>query len=134
MASSAVVAGGKPPRWLIYGLGAFLASRVEPRGSGYYTKLRNTAFEQVALGWETKANEALGGEGNPETVRALGFSLFEWLATTNGAGFPGFIQGMIAGQEKLDDGVRYLGGQTATREEFLRAWGQFVAAKYGRRR
>ena len=134
MASSATVAGGKPPRWLVQGLGAFVASRVDPRGSSYYAKLRNTAFEQFSLGWETKANEALGGEGSPETVRAVGFSLCEWLAATQGPRFQGFIQGMMEGQEKLDDGVRYLAGDEAKREDFLEAWGRFVASQYGRRR
>ena len=134
LGSSAATAGGKPPRWLSYGLGAFLASRVDHPGSNYYRKMRDTTADKFQQGWEAKANEALGGEGDPETIRAIGFSLCEWQANALRAQFPAFVRGMLLGGEKLDDVIRACFGEETTRAEFLEQWGGFVAARYGRRR
>ncbi len=133
LAASALNAGGKPPRWLSYGLGALLASRVDPKGSHYYRKLREEAVGQYALGWGTKANEVLGDEGAPETIRGVGFSLCEWLSSTAPQVFPSFIQGMLQGKEKLDEVIRGCFGDEVTREQFLEQWGEFVASQYRRR-
>ncbi|MDB5350939.1 MAG: Planctomycete cytochrome [Planctomycetota bacterium] len=136
LAASAAMAGGKPPKWLTTGLGAFLSSKVDPKGSNYYRKLREDTVAQFNLGWETKASELLGGEGSPETVRAIGFSLCEWLATSFGPQrFAMFVQGMLQGGEKLDDVVRGCFGPDATRAVFLDQWGGFIGTRYaGRRR
>jgi hypothetical protein len=133
LAASALNAGGKPPRWLSYGLGAFLASRVDPKGSNYYRKLREEAVGQYALGWGTKANEVLGDEGAPETIRGVGFSLCECLSSSAPAIFPEFVQGMLQGKEKLDEVIRGCFGDETTREQFLEQWGGFVASRYRRR-
>ena len=70
---------GDPPRWLTLGLGAYLASQVEPRNP-YYQGLRRQAFALCERGWSTLATEALGGEGNTDDIRAVGFALIEWMA------------------------------------------------------
>ncbi len=131
---SATTASGKSPRWLSYGIGAYVASKVDSPGSGYYRKLRETAFEKSLQGWESKANEALGGEGDPETIRAIGFSLCEWQVTALPRFFPMFVRGMLQGGEKLDDVVRGCFGEQTTRQIFLEQWGGFVASRYSRRR
>ena len=121
---------GKPPKWVSLGLGAFMASRLES-GSPYYRNLRRRAFETFNLGWQAKVNAALGGEETTESTRAVGFSLFEWMA----ANFPGpalgnFIHVILDGQGKTDEAIdRCLGGN---REEFLNNSGLWVAEKYGR--
>ena len=71
--------GGKPPRWLTLGLGALVASRVEP-GSLYYRKIRREAFEICQLGWQSKASEALGDQEQTDVVRAVGFAILDWVA------------------------------------------------------
>ena len=134
LGSSAAMAGGKSPRWLAYGLGAYLASRVDHSSSNYFRKLRETAAEKYRQGWDSKAIEALGGEGEPETIRAIGFSLCEWQATTLPRQFPTFVRGMLQGGDKLDDVIRVCFGEAATRAEFLEQWGGFVASRYVRRR
>ncbi len=134
LAGSALTAGGKPPRWLVYGLGAYLASGADPRGSTYYRKLGETAAEQYRLGWVAKANEGLGGDAAPETIRALGFSLCDWMATAMRPQFPFFVRGMLEGGEKLDDVIRGCFGDAVTREAFLNEWGGFIVARSGSRR
>jgi hypothetical protein len=119
---------GKPPRWISLGLGAQLASRVEPRG-GYALKLRRDAYDLWEINWVAKGNEALGGEGKADEVRAVGFAVLEWMNSEARAVVPAFIQGMLAGQEKLDDVIaKVLNG---TREEFLAGSQQFVGMNYG---
>lgn len=130
LAASAAAAAGKPPRWLTSGLGAYLASQVDPRGSRHYDKLRRKAAQQFNLGWQVKANEALGGEADPEVLRALGFSLCEWQASMFRAQFPSFVRNMLQGGEKLDEAIRASFGEATTREQFLTQWGAFVATRY----
>ncbi len=128
---AATRAGGKPPTWLAQGLGVYLASQVEPR-SPYYSQLRLQTAQQFQLGWNTKANEVLGDQSSPEAIRALGFSLFEWM----GAGFrqqlPTFIRGLVQqGGGQLDKVIQDCFGQKVSREQFLGVWGQWVALRYG---
>ncbi len=131
LAAGSLAQAGKPPRWVTMGVGALLSSSVE-RGSPYYRKLRAEAFEQWKQGWGPKATEALGDQTKPETVRAVGFAVSEWIATTAPDAFPPFVHAMLGGQEKLDDAVA--GCLQGTREQFLDGSGQFVYSNYGRSR
>jgi mono/diheme cytochrome c family protein len=124
---------GKPPRWLSLGLGAWLASTVEPK-SPYYRRLRSLTADEYTLGWATKAQETLGDEGEVSKIRALGFSLVEWLAATDRSRMVGFIRGMLDDPRRLDDEIRRIWGPLTTREAFLLEWGSFVSAHYGRGR
>ncbi len=129
LASGAVTKAGKPPRWVSLGLGAYLASHLEP-ASPYYRGLRKETAENFRIGWQAKANGALGGEEKTETIRAIGFSLFEWMAANvSSPTVSSFIQAMLAGQEKTDDAIaQCLGG---TRQEFLDNSGLWISEKYG---
>jgi len=131
LGESTVAAQGKSPRWLAYGVGAFLSSQVEPR-SPYYQKLRDLAREKYSQGWPSKATEALG-EGDQvsaEEIRAVGFAMVEFLMTPEFRGsFPAFAQGMSKGKEKLDDVIKEV--YRADREEFLNQSGSWVALRYG---
>jgi mono/diheme cytochrome c family protein len=132
LAESAVISQGKSPRWLAQGFGAFLSAQVEPR-SPYYQRLRQTAWQIYDKGWLTKATEALG-EGTDvsgEEVRAVGFAVVESLMAPNfRPAFPAFARGMSAGNEKLDDVLTKV--YAATRDDFLKSTGEWVAARYGR--
>jgi len=131
LGESTVAAQGKSPRWLAYGVGAFLASQVEPR-SPYYQKLRDLAREKYSQGWPSKATEALG-EGDQvsaEEIRAVGFAMVEFLMTPEfRASFPAFAQGMSKGKERLDDALKEV--YRADREVFLNQSGDWVATRYG---
>jgi hypothetical protein len=131
LGESAVAAQGKSPRWLAYGLGAFLASQVEPR-SPYYQKLRELARDKYNQGWPTQATEVLG-EGDrvsAEEVRGVGFAIVAALMTPEfRASFPAFARGMSKGKERLDDVLKEVYG--ATREDFLNKTGDWVAERYG---
>ena len=131
LGESKVAAQGKSPRWLAYGVGAFLASQVEPR-SPYYQKLRDLAREKYSQGWPSKATEALG-EGDhvsAEEIRAVGFAVVEFLMTPEfRASFPAFAHGMSKGKERLDDVLKEV--YRADREVFLNQSGDWVAATYG---
>ena len=131
MAAATVTASGKPPRWLIAGLGAYFGSMVDHPGSRYYQKLRDEAKAQYRIGWAIKAPEILGGQGAPDTITAVGFSLCEFLASTGKPRFTKFVEGMLQGGEKLDEAIRYC-FEDATREQFLETWGEFVMAHGGR--
>lgn len=132
LASGAVVqAEAAAPRWLALGVGAFMAAQLEPRGT-FVNDLRGRAVRAYQLGWTTKASEALGDQLDADETRALGFSLLEWLTTSNRRTVAPFVRGMLDGKDKLDEGVQYLFG--ANRDQFLQAWGRWVASKYGSRR
>ena len=109
-----------------------MSAQVEPR-SPYYQRLRQTAWQKYDQGWPTKATEALG-EGNEvsaDDIRAVGFAVVESLMAPDfRAAFPAFARGMSAGNEKLDDVLVKVYG--ATREDFLKSTGEWVAARYGR--
>ncbi len=131
LGESTVAAQGKSPRWLAYGVGAFLSSQAEPR-SPYYQRLRDLAREKYSQGWPSKATEALG-EGDQvsaEEIRAVGFAMVEFLMTPEFRGsFPAFAQGMSKGKEKLDAVLQEV--YRADREEFLNQSGSWVALRYG---
>ncbi len=131
LVAGSLAQAGKPPRWVTMGVGALLASSVE-RGSPYYRRLRAEAFEQWRQGWGPKATEALGDQTKPETVRAVGFAVSEWIATSAPDAFPVFVHAMLDGQEKLDDAIAQC--LQGTREQFLDGSGQFVYSNYGRSR
>lgn len=124
---------GKPPRWLSLGLGAFVASAFEPR-SPYEQHLRVEAAQQYQLGWMAKANQALGDDLDEEKLRAVGFSLVEWLEAAQRPVFQPFIVSMLAGKEKLDDTLKALWGDQARREDFVQLWGAWIASSYPRGR
>lgn len=121
---------GKPPRWLSLGLGAMIASRVEGR-SPYYQKIRRDAYQLWELGWQSKAQEALGDATKTEDVRAVGFAVLEWLSSVNRSVIPPFINGMLAGGDKLDDVIANV--LNGTREQFLANSGEFVGTRMGGR-
>ena len=122
---------GKPPRFLALGLGSFFAQRVEP-AIAHYNSLRREAFNQLRVGWVIKANEALGDQGDPQDLRAMGFSFVEWLATAppTRARFPLFAQALIAeGGGKMDNALERV-YYTKSREQFIGMWGQWVGGAY----
>jgi hypothetical protein len=127
LASGVLSNAGKPPQWMTLGFGAYLASTTDPR-SPYTQRLRRSAYQQAELGWNRKALDALGDQTKPEDIRAVGFAINEWLAASSKNAYPAFVQGILAGGDKLDDVIQnVLGG---TREEFLAYSGQWVA-RYG---
>ena len=123
----------KAPVWLSLGVGSFFGSRVDPR-SPSTQRLRRAAYEQFDLGWTTRANDALGGEGKPENVRAIGFGIIEALATApqTRAALPQFVQGLVENPGKLDDVLKEALG--TDRAQFLAGTGEFVGTNYGRSR
>lgn len=123
----------KAPVWLSLGLGSFFGSRVDPR-SPSTQHLRRAAYQQFDQGWTNRANDALGGEGKPESVRAIGFGIIEALAMEpqTQASFPLFVKGLIENPGKLDDVIKNSLG--ADRAQFLAGTGEFVATHYGRSR
>ncbi|MEO6810767.1 MAG: c-type cytochrome domain-containing protein, partial [Isosphaeraceae bacterium] len=96
LASAAVASSGKPPRWLSLGVGAYLGSLVEPRAP-HLKQLREEALDRFRL---NKVTESLGGEGDSAQLKAVGFSLCEWLGNAYRPAFGGFVRGMLAGQGK----------------------------------
>ncbi len=122
---------GKPPRWVSLGLGAFMASRSEPR-SASVNAIRSVAHGLFQRGWPSKATEALGDQAKTQEVRAVGFAIFEWMNTADRRVVPAFVQGMLEGGDKLDD---VLGNVlNMSREQFLTITGEFVGTTYGRLR
>jgi hypothetical protein len=130
LAAGTVHANANAPRWLADGLGALAAVQVEP-GSAYAAKLRATAVQQLRLGGATRATEVLGDQGAPETIRALGYSLCDCLATTARPRFAPFVRGVaIGGGSRIDEVIRECFGPEATREQLLDIWGAHVADHY----
>ncbi len=122
---------GKPPLWVSLGFGAFLASKIDSPSSSYYRSLRKETADNFKIGWVAKANEALGGEAKIETVRAIGFGLFEWMgANSSPIVMANFIQVMLEGQGKLDDAIGIC--LRMTRQEFLDYSGLWLGERYGR--
>jgi mono/diheme cytochrome c family protein len=120
---------GKPPRYLALGLGAFVGSAFEPRGV-YERKLRVEAAQQHELGWMTKADYALGDDLDEDKLRAVGFSLVEWLDAAYRPLFAPFVASMLEGKEKLDDTIHALWGDLSRRQEFIQLWGVWIAQSY----
>jgi hypothetical protein len=128
LTSGALNAAGKPPRWLTLGAAAFLASKLEP-ASPYYRRIRAEAVDQVKQGWARTATEALGDTTKPETQRAVGYAICDWLYSNDANAFSSFTKGMLEGGPKLDD---VLGASTGMdREAFLEATNSFVQERYG---
>jgi hypothetical protein len=126
-----VQAAGKPPRWLAEGFGAYVASLLEPRSS-YMAKLRNEAADQLQIGGATRLTEALGDQASPEALRALGFSLCEWMAAGARQAFPEFVRGMTQeGTAKLDEVIKACFGPETNRDDLLEQWAEFIATRYG---
>ncbi len=128
--SAAVKSAGNPPRWLVAGIGSFLASRVEPN-SRHYNQLRQTAFANWQQGWATKANEALGGSEQitVDSLNAIGFALVEAMMSGMREGFPAFVSGMLQGGEKLDDVLMKV--YHGSREDLITGTSEWIGAKYG---
>lgn len=131
MGAQSVQVSGKPPRWLVLGLGAYLGSRVEPR-SPYYAGLRRDTMELYRTGWMTRITEVLGDRDSAELARAAGFSLLEWLGTTWRPAMPSIVRGLTRDGNKFDE--VFQSNLRASREQVLQAWGGFVATRYGRGR
>lgn len=130
-ATGYVGSAGKAPRWLSRGLGAYLASRVEPR-SLYYRQIRQTALTNHEQGWTTKALAALGDtdQTTSSDVQAVGFAIIEALASTSySRGLSAFVSGVVKAPEKLDDVLASV--YRLTRETFLEETGGWVGMKYG---
>jgi mono/diheme cytochrome c family protein len=129
--STAVASAGNPPRWLVLGIGSYLAAQVEPR-SVYYRQLRQTALANFQQGWQNRANEAMGGSDRvtPDGMHAIGFALVEAMMSGElSRSFPAFVTGMLEGGEKLDEILGRV--YRATREDFINDTGEWVAARYG---
>jgi mono/diheme cytochrome c family protein len=134
LGSGSVGAAGNAPRWLREGIGAYMAARVEPR-SVYYHQLRQTAFQNVQQGWQTRATQALGDQLGGDDQRAVSFALVECMmgmdAAEHGQRFTVFLQGMLErGPAALDDMLAKVYG--GSRDEYLNDTGEWVAGKYGR--
>jgi hypothetical protein len=128
--AAATAKAGKPPRWVALGLGALMASKIDPASSPYYTRLRRETMENIRIGWQAKANEALGGQATAEVTRAVGFALFEWIsANAPPATLANFIHAMLAGQEKLDDAIGDC--LNLNRQEFLQNSELWISERYG---
>ena len=125
----AAARGGKPPRWVTLGLGALVASQVEP-GSPYYRKLRSDAADAANQGWQSKANDALGDQEQTPMVRAVGFAIMDFIRTRNRRAIAPFVAAMNEGGTKLDDAIGKV--FNASREDFLASSGEYVMATYGR--
>lgn len=131
LAAGAVASAGESPRWLSLGLGAYLASSLEPR-SAYYREQRNRVLDLYRQGWMTRTRELLGGQGDTEAIRAVGFSLIEFLISTNRAFVPPFAREIIKDNKQFDNLIQQ--NLNATPDQFFQTWGEFVATRYGRSR
>ena len=131
VASVSTAKGSKAPKYVSLGIGAFFASRVEPR-SGYYGHLRAEAHQLYQLGWSDKAKEVTTDLTDDDKLRAAGFSLFEWLNKEDKANITPFVRGMLEGSENLEAGTQQL--WSVKREEFYTNWGGWIASHYGRAR
>ncbi len=128
LAAGALANGGKAPRWLTSGVGALIASKIEPR-SPYYKRIRAEAADIASQGWVSKAQEALGNQTKPESVRAVGFAVGDFLLSNDASAFSMFVQKMQEGEAKLDEAIQQC--LNGTRESFLNVTGEFVASRYG---
>jgi hypothetical protein len=132
LGEASVAAQGKSPRWLAYGMGAYLGAQAE-RGNPYYRKLRQLAHQEYDKGWFTPVNNVLGetDQVSAEELRSVGFAIVESLLAPDLRGsFPAFTKGMSQGKERLDDVLKEVYG--ITREDFLGTTGEWVAAQYGK--
>jgi Planctomycete cytochrome C len=128
--AATVESAGKPPRWLVLGVGSLFAAQVEPK-SHYYQQLRQTAFANFSQGWDNRANNALGqtDQITADGIHAIGFALVEAMLSEMRQGFPAFVQGLIQEGNKLDETLQQVYG--GSRQDFLDGTGEWVAAHYG---
>ncbi len=131
LGSQALQVSGKPPRWLVLGVGAYLASQVDPRSS-YFAGLRRDTTELYRTGWMARVPEVLGDRDSAELARAAGFSLLEWLGTTWRPTIPPIVRELTRDGNKFDE--VFQSHLRASRGQVLQAWGGFVATRYGRGR
>jgi hypothetical protein len=116
------------PPWLTAGFGAYCATRVDPR-SPNTAQLKRTAYDLYEQNWTSKANDALGGMGKAEDIRAVGFGILASLAAEQAPSFVTFVREMLAGSEKLDEVLQNI--FAVNREQFLAGTGEFVLNQYG---
>jgi Planctomycete cytochrome C len=130
LGNATVESAGKPPRWLVLGVGSFFAAQVEPK-SHYYQQMRQTAFANFSQGWDNRANNALGqtDQITAEGIHAIGFALVEAMMSEMRQGFPAFVHGLVQEGNKLDETLQQVYG--GSRQEFLDGTGEWVAAHYG---
>jgi hypothetical protein len=130
LGKATVESAGKPPRWLVVGIGSYFASLVEPQ-SHRYRQLRQTAFANFSQGWETRANNVLGqtDQVTVDGINAIGFALVEAMMSEMRQGFPAFVMGMAQEGNNLDQTLQQVYG--GNRGEFLSGTGEWVAAHYG---
>jgi hypothetical protein len=131
LGEATVLAYSKSPRWLAYGLGAYLGSLAEPR-STYYRRLRMLAHQRYDQGWITRATGVLGetDQVSTEEMRGIGLVIVEWLLSPDlRVSFPLFARGMSQGKERLDDVLKEV--YDVSREDFLNMTGEWVARQYG---
>ena len=120
---------GKPPRWVSLGLAAYLASSAEGN-TAYYRNLRAEAAEQARIGWVPQCNQVLGGDVPNETIRPVGFALFEWMgANAPAQAVANLVREMLGGGQKLDETIANALG-VESREAFLTMSGNWVAEHY----
>ncbi|MHC5540477.1 c-type cytochrome domain-containing protein [Singulisphaera rosea] len=111
----------KAPLWLGYGLGAYFGSRVDPR-SPFAGRLKRNLYQQIELGWVSKANDALGGDSKVEDIRAVGYGIVEAVMgdqRSRPVSTKFFTAMSTEGGEKLDDVLRDV--LLMSRQEFF-AW------------
>jgi hypothetical protein len=116
-------------------LGLGLLPRLEHRGgSPHYRSLRAEAAENFRIGWIPRCNEVLGGQAPNETIRAVGFALFEWMAANAPPNvLAAFIRDMLGGRNKVDEAIKGTLGIN-DREAFFQMSGQWIGTNYGGRR
>jgi len=131
LVTGTVEVAGKAPGWLSSGLGAYFASRLEPR-SAHFQQLRADALEARRADWNAKASEILadGPEMKSKDMKAIGYSIVAWLHSPGiGRAFPRFAAGLIKDPSDLDGLLKSV--YQTTREEFLADAGEWVAERFG---
>jgi mono/diheme cytochrome c family protein len=118
-----------PPRWLVAGLGAFASAQVEPR-SARVRGLRAEVLGLARRGWTPLAREALSPDASADQARAVGFSLVEFLMSTNRS-FAGPFFNAVAREPRQFDQLVLKGLRTQP-APFFQAWGAWVVRNYGR--
>lgn len=117
------------PRWLVTGLGAYVANVVEPR-SPYISSLRRDIASRTDQGWTTKTRALLAGQGEPEEIRSTGFGLIEFLSVNSRPFVGPFVRGVEKDPKEFDQLIRK--GLGADPAAFFDAWGLWTARNYPR--
>jgi hypothetical protein len=133
MAIGVLKEGKGAPAWLCQGVGGYFAAALDPR-STYVQRLRSSAAAQLE-GWTPKANDALAGVSRNDEIRAVGYTIVDWMTHDAQARsrFPAFVRGIREeGGNKLDDVLQSVFG--ARRQDLLYSSGEWAAAHYRARR